>query len=259
MDVENGILELQEPTLANHQPGGQPLQCFTKISSATGLSSVTTLIVGSQAAVVVDPPFLVPDANAVVEFVKEKTDLPVVAVFCSHHHPDHYFSANPILDAWPGSRFYAHGYVRAGIDREYEEKVEYWPKVSGAGGMGMRIHKGRVLTCMYAVVRQRECAREAKKARGIPLQLLHLAGRHEQSCLVAWAGARRFGRSHAVLAAAGTYDHNRRRRLCSINACLGGGDRDAGDLARVELDIVAHRGAESGTHHRRTCRGRLGV
>jgi glyoxylase-like metal-dependent hydrolase (beta-lactamase superfamily II) len=127
MAANNGILELQEPSLG--PSGGQPLQCFTKISSEVGLSSVTTLIVGSQAAVVVDPPFLVPDAKAVVEFIKSKTDLPVVAVFTSHHHPDHYFSANPILDAFPGSRFYAHEYVRAGIDREYDEKVVYWPKV----------------------------------------------------------------------------------------------------------------------------------
>jgi glyoxylase-like metal-dependent hydrolase (beta-lactamase superfamily II) len=128
MAAGNGVLELQEPTLGTHS-GGQPLQCFTKISSEKGLSSVTTLIVGSHAAAVIDPPFLIPDANAVVEFIKQKTELPVVAVFCSHHHPDHYFSANPILEAWPESKFYAHAYVRAGIDREYDEKVVYWPKV----------------------------------------------------------------------------------------------------------------------------------
>lgn len=79
----NGVLELQEPSLGN-APGGAPLQCFTKVSSEKGLSSVTTLIVGSRAAVVVDPPFLLPDAHAVVEFVKEKTELPVVAVFVTH-------------------------------------------------------------------------------------------------------------------------------------------------------------------------------
>ena len=80
MAADNGILELQEPGLGDH-PRGAPLQCFTKISSEKGLSSVTTLIVGSEAAVIVDPPFLVPDANAVVDFVKEKTELPVMAVF----------------------------------------------------------------------------------------------------------------------------------------------------------------------------------
>lgn len=93
---------------------------------------MTTLIVGSEACVIIDPPFLIPDAEAVVTFAKTKIDKkPVVAVFVTHHHPDHYFSANPILDAFPTARFLAHPYVRAGIDREYDHKVVYWPKVFG--------------------------------------------------------------------------------------------------------------------------------
>ncbi|KAJ9658604.1 hypothetical protein H2198_003622 [Neophaeococcomyces mojaviensis] len=108
-----------------------PLQTHYTISSETGLSSVTSLIVGSTSAVIIDPPFLVPDAKSVVEFVKSKTSNPVVGVFVTHHHPDHYFSANPILEAFPTARFLAHPYVRAGIDREYAEKVIYWPNVFG--------------------------------------------------------------------------------------------------------------------------------
>ena len=108
-----------------------PLEVYTHISSEKGLSSVTSLIVGQSAAVVVDPPFLIPDAQSVVSMIKSKTKHPVVAVFCTHHHPDHYFSANPILEAFPDAKFYAHPYVRAGIDREYDEKVVYWPKVFG--------------------------------------------------------------------------------------------------------------------------------
>ncbi|KAI1627961.1 beta-lactamase [Exophiala viscosa] len=107
------------------------LEVYTQSSSEKGLSSVTTLIVGSKAAVIIDPPFLVPDAKAVVEMAKSKTSKPVVAVFVTHHHPDHYFSANPILEAWPKAKFLAHPYVRAGIDREYDEKVIYWPQVFG--------------------------------------------------------------------------------------------------------------------------------
>ena len=107
----------------------RPLEVHYQVSSEMGLSSVTTLIVGSKSAVVIDPPFLIPDANKVVEMIKSKTSLPVVAVFVTHHHPDHYFSANPILDAFPGSKLYAHPCVRAGIDREYDEKVVYWPSV----------------------------------------------------------------------------------------------------------------------------------
>lgn len=87
-----------------------PLETYTLSSSEKGLSSVTTLIVGTEAAAIIDPPFLIPDANAVVQWAKGKLSVPVKAVFVTHHHPDHYFSANPILDAFPGSRLYAAPY-----------------------------------------------------------------------------------------------------------------------------------------------------
>ncbi|KAG9774421.1 hypothetical protein ABEF93_000078 [Exophiala dermatitidis] len=108
-----------------------PLEVYTKVSSEKGLDSVTSLIVGKEASVIIDPPLLIPDSKAVVEFTKAKTSKPVVAVFATHHHPDHYFSANPILDEWPLAKFYAHSYVREAIDREYDDKVEFWPSIFG--------------------------------------------------------------------------------------------------------------------------------
>lgn len=107
------------------------LKTYIHSSSEQGLSSITTIIVGSQGVVLIDPPFLIPDAKSVIQWVKKTTPLPLKAVFVTHHHPDHFFSANPILEAWPEAQFLAAPYVRAGIDREYDEKVEYWPKVMG--------------------------------------------------------------------------------------------------------------------------------
>ena len=67
-----------------------------------------------------------------IKWAKEKLgDRKLSATFSSHHHPDHYFSANPILDAFPEASFLAASYVRAGIDREYDEKVVYWPSLYG--------------------------------------------------------------------------------------------------------------------------------
>ena len=79
------------------------LQTYILSPSEKGLSSVTTLIVGSKAAALIDPPFLIPDANAVVDWAKNKVSVPLKAVFVTHHHPQHYFSANPIFDAFPES------------------------------------------------------------------------------------------------------------------------------------------------------------
>lgn len=109
----------------------QQLQTHIKSSSEKGLSSVSTLIVGAKSALLIDPPFLIPDALAVVSWIKEKTSHPLKAVFVTHHHPDHYFSANPILEAFPTAAFYAAPYVCAGIDREYDDKVKFWPTVFG--------------------------------------------------------------------------------------------------------------------------------
>lgn len=107
------------------------LQTYIHTSSEKGLSSVTTLIVGAKAAAIIDPPFLIPDAKSVVEWARSKTSTPIKAVFVTHHHPDHYFSANPILDGFPGSKLFAAPYVCAGIDREYDDKVKFWPTVFG--------------------------------------------------------------------------------------------------------------------------------
>lgn len=97
------------------------------------MQSNTSLLVGKKEAVLIDPPFLIPDAQRVNEWAKkilgaEKT---LTAVFVTHHHPDHYFSANPILEAFPSALFYAAQYVRDGIDREYDEKIVFWPTLYG--------------------------------------------------------------------------------------------------------------------------------
>ncbi|OJD36604.1 metallo-beta-lactamase domain protein [Diplodia corticola] len=110
-----------------------PLKTHHHISSVKGLSSVTTLITGPTSSILIDPPFLLPDAESVVAWIKKTAPTTqLTAIFTTHHHPDHYFSANPILAAFPSARFLAAPYVCAGIDREYDEKVNYWPAQYGA-------------------------------------------------------------------------------------------------------------------------------
>lgn len=108
-----------------------PLETHIHSASERGLSSITTLITGTKSAILIDPPFLLTDAASVITWIKKTTPLPLKAIFVTHHHPDHFFSANPILEAWPAAKFLAASYVRAGIDREYDEKVKYWSKALG--------------------------------------------------------------------------------------------------------------------------------
>ncbi|OQE36787.1 hypothetical protein PENCOP_c011G04459 [Penicillium coprophilum] len=108
-----------------------PLETYHHSCSTKGLSSITTLIVGATEAILVDPPFLIPDAESVVGWIKAMTKNTLKAIFVTHHHPDHFFSANTILDAFPSAKFYAAPYVLAGINREYDDKVKYWPTIFG--------------------------------------------------------------------------------------------------------------------------------
>ncbi|KAL3704346.1 hypothetical protein TMatcc_010037 [Talaromyces marneffei ATCC 18224] len=120
-----------------------PLETYFHIASETGLSSVTSLIIGTKEAVLFDPPFLIPDANDTVTWIKKTlmADHTLKAVFVTHHHPDHFFSANPILEAFPEASFFAAPYVLAGINREYDDKVNYWPSIFGRENIPLQPRK----------------------------------------------------------------------------------------------------------------------
>ncbi|PWY95111.1 metallo-beta-lactamase domain protein, partial [Aspergillus sclerotioniger CBS 115572] len=100
-------------------------------SSTSGLSSLTTLLTTPTTSLLIDPPFLLPDAQATLTWIKTLTPHPPVAIFLTHHHPDHYFSANPILSAFPEAKFYAAPYVLSRINNEYDQKRTYWPNALG--------------------------------------------------------------------------------------------------------------------------------
>jgi glyoxylase-like metal-dependent hydrolase (beta-lactamase superfamily II) len=53
-----------------------------------GLSSVSTLIEGTNSAVLIDPSFFLTDAAECAQWIKKKIgNKELVAVFITHHHP----------------------------------------------------------------------------------------------------------------------------------------------------------------------------
>lgn len=175
-----------------------PLQTYIHSSSEKGLSSVTTLIVGTKSSILIDPPFLIPDALSIVSWIRKTTSNSLRAVFVTHHHPDHYFSANPMLEAFPTAAFYAALYVCAGIDREYDDKVKFWPTVFG----------------------KENCTRNAKEAKSLSVQLCLARWEPEQSDHVTRPGSGRFFRSYVVLAADRKDDRYRRYAIWQEYTCL---------------------------------------
>ncbi|OOF95726.1 hypothetical protein ASPCADRAFT_506562 [Aspergillus carbonarius ITEM 5010] len=107
------------------------IQTHHHSSSTNGLSSLTTLLTTPSSSLLIDPPFLLPDAQATLTWITTLTPHPPVAIFLTHHHPDHFFSTNPILSAFPEAKFYAAPYVLARINNEYDQKRTYWPTLLG--------------------------------------------------------------------------------------------------------------------------------
>lgn len=66
---------------------------------------VSSLVIGSEAAVIIDLPLTISIAESLILWVRENTEKPVVALFASHNHPDHYLSARACLDAYPKVTF----------------------------------------------------------------------------------------------------------------------------------------------------------
>ncbi|KAH7357691.1 beta-lactamase [Plectosphaerella cucumerina] len=72
-----------------------------------GFRTVSSLIIGSQSAVLIDMPLTLPAANELAGWIKNTTDKPLVAAFATHHHVDHYLGASAILAGFPEAVFYA--------------------------------------------------------------------------------------------------------------------------------------------------------
>ncbi|CCF35789.1 beta-lactamase [Colletotrichum higginsianum] len=77
----------------------------------TGFNVVSSLIIGSETAVLIDMPMSIPSANVLASWIRNQTDKPLVAAFATHHHVDHYLGASTLLSHFNETAFYASGKV----------------------------------------------------------------------------------------------------------------------------------------------------
>ncbi|TDZ34043.1 hypothetical protein C8035_v000644 [Colletotrichum spinosum] len=109
------------------------LRVESRINQGPSLDVVSSLIIGSQAAVIVDLPMAVPQATLLAEWVKNTTDKPLVAAFTTHSHPDHYLSGKAFLEHFPEAKHYATPEAVHWIQNEALNKTEFWTAVYGGG------------------------------------------------------------------------------------------------------------------------------
>ncbi|CAK1358808.1 unnamed protein product [Cercospora beticola] len=115
-----------------HPTHKEPLRVETFINSGPSLDVVSSLIIGSEAAVLVDMPLAIPQAESLAAWVNQTTDKPLVAVFSTHSHPDHYLSGAAFLQYFPNTKYYAHPDAVALIQNESNQQIQAWGSILGS-------------------------------------------------------------------------------------------------------------------------------
>ncbi|KAK1479639.1 metallo-beta-lactamase family protein [Colletotrichum tamarilloi] len=109
------------------------LKVESYISPGFSLDVVSSLIIGSQAAAIIDLPLAVADAGTLAQWVKNTTGKPLLAAFTTHNHPDHYLSGKAFLQHFPEAKHYATPETVQGIQNEAINKTEFWSAAYGPG------------------------------------------------------------------------------------------------------------------------------
>ncbi|CAN9393758.1 unnamed protein product [Alternaria alternata] len=116
---------------ASLQTAKKPLRVETFVHQDISLNMVSSLVIGSEAAVLIDLPLTISSATSLNTWIKTKTDKPVVAAFASHNHPDHYLSSRTFLEAFPNATFYANPRAHSGIAIGAPITSSYWSSIIG--------------------------------------------------------------------------------------------------------------------------------
>jgi len=110
-----------------------PLEIQVIQTSVGSLYANMTLIKGDKSAVLVDAPFTRSDAHRVVAAVLE-SGKSLETLIVTHDHPDHFFSAEVIVDAFPNVRVVAAPQIVADVWKSIPFKLKRWGPMLGANG-----------------------------------------------------------------------------------------------------------------------------
>lgn len=81
------------------------------------------MIIGADGVIVIDPGGSYQTGQKVIGEVKEVTDKPIVAVFNTHVHGDHWLGNQAIIEQYPNAKIYAHPQM---IAQAKASEAEFW-------------------------------------------------------------------------------------------------------------------------------------
>ncbi|NKB63364.1 MAG: MBL fold metallo-hydrolase [Gammaproteobacteria bacterium] len=124
-------IEVSDSVYVIHGPSGLPSP------SNQGFMNNPGFIVTSEGVVVVDAGSSVQTGRMVLGQIKAVTDLPVVALFSTHIHGDHWLANQAIHDIYPEARSYAHpDLIQLARSGEAENWVDLMGRLTNGGTKG---------------------------------------------------------------------------------------------------------------------------
>jgi glyoxylase-like metal-dependent hydrolase (beta-lactamase superfamily II) len=91
------------------------------------------LLKGEKKAILIDAPYTRADAHRVVAATLD-AGLELEIIYITHDHPDHYYSAEVIRQAFPNAKFVSHPAVVKAIWHSLPFKQARWTKILGVNG-----------------------------------------------------------------------------------------------------------------------------
>jgi glyoxylase-like metal-dependent hydrolase (beta-lactamase superfamily II) len=111
--------------------GSNSLSTKVFYSDESGFEVASVIVMGKKDAVLIDAQWTLSNAHRVITEILE-TGKELKTIYLTHAHPDHYFGAGTIADAFPKARVVAIPSEADIINKQFFGKIEHWEGVIGA-------------------------------------------------------------------------------------------------------------------------------
>jgi glyoxylase-like metal-dependent hydrolase (beta-lactamase superfamily II) len=127
--ASNQLIETHGAFPASSQRGFA-IKVFTSRDDQFWANSV--IVEGKHEVMLVDAQLTKTNAEGVLQAIKE-TGKPLSLIYITHEHADHFLGLEVFRDAYPRARIIANSAVVDRINKVYQEKLDKWEKILGAG------------------------------------------------------------------------------------------------------------------------------
>jgi glyoxylase-like metal-dependent hydrolase (beta-lactamase superfamily II) len=111
--------------------GTGPLSTKVCFCDEPGFEVASVIVMGKTDAVLIDAQWTLSNAHRVVAEILE-TGKTLKTIYLTHAHPDHYFGAGTIAEAFPGARVVSVPSEAQIMNEQFFGKMEIWENVIGA-------------------------------------------------------------------------------------------------------------------------------